>query len=143
MADDIKSKVAVLEAKQDLMISKLDDQSDLIKDQSKVLAEHGRILCRQEEILDRQEQTLESQHKSLEQHMRRTAAAEDGIYNIRLQTSAMLELADEIKKRVEPLEKEATKKQAVREFTWSVIKWSTGAITLFAGAYSLFELFTK
>lgn len=114
--DEIKVELAKLATRQDIILERLTEQNETLKDQSKTLSE---------------------QHLSLQLHMKRTEINEDTIHHVRLQTSALLEVADAIKRRIEPLEVESTKRVAIREFGLSCLKWGTGIATILGSLYVL------
>lgn len=119
--DDIKVELAKLATRQEAILEKLTEQGETLKEQSNTLSE---------------------QHLSLELHMRRTELNEDAIQHVRLQTSTLLEVADAIKRRIEPLEIESTKRVAVREFGLSCLKWGTGIATILGSLYALKDYLT-
>ena len=121
--EQIKIELAKLSTRQEAILEKLTEQNETLKEQSKTLSE--------------QTQTLQNQHLSLELHIKRTEINEDAIQYVRLQTSTLLEVADAIKRRIEPLEVESTKRVAVREFGLACLKWGTGIATIVGALYAL------
>jgi chromosome segregation ATPase len=116
--DDIKIDLAKISTRQEAILEKLTEQSETLKDQA---------------------QTLAKQNVSLELHIQRTHQNEESIQHLRLQTASMLEVAEVIKQRIEPLESESIKRVAVREFGLSCLKWAAGIGTLISGIYAVLQ----
>ena len=114
--DDIKVDLAKIATRQEVILEKITEQGETLRYQAKTLAK---------------------QNISLELHIQRTQQNEDSIHHLRLQTAAMLEIAEVIKQRIEPLESESIKRVAVREFGLSVLKWAASLGTLASGIYAI------
>jgi hypothetical protein len=120
--DDVRIELAKIATRQETIVEKLTKQSEILKEQAS---------------------TLSRQHLSLEMHIKRTEINEDAIQHVRIQTAALLEVADAIKQRIEPLEIESTKRVAVREFGLACLKWGTGIASVGAAIYGLLEFLSK
>ena len=99
--NDLNIEITKISTRQEAILEKLSDQNDILKIQAS---------------------TLDKQSSSLDIHIRRTEINEEAIFHIREQTAAMLNVAESIKKRIEPLESESIKRVAIREFLFTCIK---------------------